>query len=412
MRAIPCVLAVGMIGGAASAQKLAVHDPIAATFTEVQPPTALLPVPSLPIVTYPTFPVLPQPAPFVVVPGDSSFDNLGGGHWFTDGSVALVRQRSPTLGGGSGPPMVFPIPPALLAALGGPITGIAADPETLPGFGALMWTVSAVGFVIPVGAMSGLPFVNPPPYGVPIPFAVGAPITGLEWDAATGTLWAVDLNGVAYNFTPNGMPVGVPVPPASALPGPAGDIAIDKIGTTNTVGARPLYVVAGSWVVDITDPGALSFPAGSPGEGLAFLDTPAVIPPLPGCEGCPGSTPSGPTAFTTRPTASGSTQLMVGMGGLLPGVGIGVFAFDAVAAPLPFPLPNGPTACPLGLTLTPTLILVIGGPANAAGDVLLPIALVGVPIGARLFHQNFTFCPTQPSGLAFSRFQTITCGGL
>jgi hypothetical protein len=102
---------------------------------------------------------------------------------------------------------------------------------------------------------------------------------------------------------------------------------------------------------------------------------------------------------------------MVGSGGLTPLLGFVVFGFDVVAAPFPFPPVNGPGPCPLGLTLSPSLILVLGGPADGAGNVFLPLSLAGVPVGLFLHNQNFTFCASQPTGIAFSRFQTITSGG-
>jgi hypothetical protein len=150
---------------------------------------------------------------------------------------------------------------------------------------------------------------------------------------------------------------------------------------------------------------------GSDAAGIAFVNHPAVEPPLPGCEGCPASY-VGPTAFTTSAATSGNAAFTIGAGGLPPGFFFVVFAFDTVAAPFPFPPVNGPAACPLGLTLSPTLLLAIGGPADPAGEVLLPLSLAGVPPGLSVHNQNFTFCAAQPTGLAFSRFQSITVGGL
>ena len=399
-------LSVGLVIGSASAQRLAVFDPFGSLISELQPPTALLAVANPPLATYPTVPPIGPPAPFVVIPGDSTFDNLLGLHWYTDGAVlsGMPTPAWPPLG--PVPPVIV-IPPGLLGMLGGPVTGIAIDPIGVAAPGPIMYLTSAPGMIVGVTPVPGLPVVVPP---FPIPFGLAAPVTGLEWDGTTGTLWAVDITSLAYNFTPIGAPIGFPIPPASPPTGPAGDIAIDKIGTLNPVGLRPLYVVGGPLVFDMRDPAAVPFPAGPPGEGLAFMNHPAEIPVLPGCEGCPGVT-TGPTAFTTSVMSGGNGGFAIGMGGLTPGLSFGVFAFKSAPAALPFPAINGVGTCPLGLTVSPTLLMVIGGPANAAGDILLPLSLAGVPVGVALHNQNFTFCPALPSRFAFSRFQTLTSGG-
>ncbi len=121
-------------------------------------------------------------------------------------------------------PAPIPFPPGFLGAIGGPVTGIAIDPAA-----GIMWVMSIPGIVVGVAPVPGLPILVPP---FPIPFAA-PPMAGLEWDGATGTLWAVDVTGVAYNFFPAGPPAGPPVFPAFPFPGPAGDIAIDKMGTVN-----------------------------------------------------------------------------------------------------------------------------------------------------------------------------------
>lgn len=391
--ALPCSVAIG--------QRLAVYDPIASTIGELRPPTAVLPPPTPPLVVYPTAPVLPPPPAMLPMPGDSTFDNLAGLHWFTNGLV-LAAMPTPAWPPLAPVPPPIPIPPPVLGAIGGPVTGIAIDPAA-----GTMFLCSIPGIVVGVAPVPGLPIVVPP---FPIPTGPG-PVAGLEWDGATGTLWAIDIGFAAHNFFPGGLPAAPPILPFGPLPGPPGDIAIDKIGTVNPAGLRPLYITGGGLCVDMRDPAAVVWPVGPPAQGLAFMNHPAVEPPLPGCEGCPGAYP-GPTAFTTSVSTTGNAAFAVGSGGLLPGLGFVIFAFDTVAAPFPFPPINGPAACPLGLTLSPTLLLVLGGPAGLGGTILLPMPLGGVPIGAQLHNQNFTFCGAQPSGFAFSRFQTITVGGL
>lgn len=393
------LLSVGLLSGALTAQRLIAYDPLAGLATELQPPTALLPVPNPPLVTYPVAPPLPPGVPGFPAPGDATFDNVIGALWYTDGTIlaAMPSPAYPPLGPLPGP---LPIPAAVMGAIGGPPTGIALDPVA-----GVMYLTSIPGFTVGVALVPGLPIVVPPfPPAFPMP-----PVAGLEWDGITGTLWYVDVMGTAYNAFVGGVPIGAPVPPAVPMPPPAGDIAIDKIGTINAAGARPLYVGFGPMVVDIADPTAIPFPSGPPTEGLAFFDHPAEVPVLPGCEGCPGMT-AGPTAFTTSVMSNANPGFTVGMGGLIPGFSFGLFAFDSTPAPL-FPI-NGPLACPLGLPVGPTTILYLGGPADAAGNIFLPVGLFGLPIGLSLNNQNATLCTSQPSGFALSRLQTITVGGL
>ncbi|HEX5054659.1 MAG TPA: hypothetical protein VFZ65_22985 [Planctomycetota bacterium] len=395
---LPGLLAGSLLLAAADAQRLVSFDPLGGLVTELQPPTALLPVPNPPIVTYPSAPLLPPPGPGVPTPGDATFDNVVGLIWYTNGFL-LSSMPSPTFPALGPIVPVIPIPPPVMGAIGGPVTGIAIDPVA-----GIMYMVSIPGIVVGVAPVPGLPIVVPP---FPLPFPA-PPISGLEWDGATGTLWAVDVAGVAYNFFPGGLPAGPPLAPVAPFVGPpVGDIAIDKIGTVNPLGLRPLYLVSGPMVFDMRNPAAIPFPAGPPGEGLAFMNDPAAVPALAGCEGCAGAGP-GPTAYTTSVMSTGNAVFAVGMGGLPP-LGFGIFAFDVVAGPF-IPI-NGPLACPLGLGLTPTLILVIGGPAGPGGTIVLPVSLAGVPVGTFLHNQNLTFCAAQPSGFAFSRLQTITAGG-
>ncbi|HEX5054299.1 MAG TPA: hypothetical protein VFZ65_21145 [Planctomycetota bacterium] len=393
------VLALALLGSRIPAQRLIAYEPLAGLATELQPPTGSLPMPNPPSVTYPVLPALPPPLPGLPSPGDVTFDNGFGLLYYTNGST-IAAMASPTFAPLMAPPASVPIPASVLAMIGGPVTGMAIDALT-----GLVYLTSVPGIVVGVGPVPGLPVLVPP-------FPAGGPvgIAGLDYDGLTGTLWAVDVAGTAYNFAVGGAPVGPPVVPIVPPPGPVGGIAIDKLGKLNPAGLRPLYVGGGPLIVDIRDPAAIPFPAGPPVGGLTFMDHPATVPLLPGCESCPGAT-TGPTAFTTGVMSIANPGFAVGMGGLTPGVSFGIFAFDSVSSP--FVSINGPAACPLGLAPGPGLILVIGGPANAAGTILMPIPFsVGTPVGLFLHNQNLTFCPAQPSGLAFSRFQTITVGAL
>jgi len=394
-------LSLASLLGTAHAQRLAAYDQFGAlvpTFSEMQPPVPILPAAIPPVAVYPAVPALPPaPGPALLPPGDSTFDNLVGLHWFTNGAV-LAAMPTPTFPPGGPVPAPIPIPPGVLAAIGGgPVTGIAISPLG-PVAGPIMFLTGAAGIVVGCVAVPGLPVMVAP---FPVPFLTG-PITGLEWDGGTGSLWACDAAGVCYNFAIGGGPLAAPVPPPFALPAPAGDVAIDKTMRLNAFGARPLYVVAGPGVVEVTDPFAVPFPNGlALPQGLAFLDHPAANPPVGACL-CPTTT--FPKPFTTGPMSVGAAW-GIGVGGLPPGWPV-LFAFDFAFLP-GFPLINA-VGCGLGLTALP---IVIGGIADPAGNAVLTLALVPptLPLGAGPFYnQNFTLCPADTVlGLVLTPTQVV-----
>lgn len=399
----PYLLAFVSLIGAAQAQRLAAYDQFGAVvggvITELQPPVPMLPVPNPPLLMYPTLPALPPlPGPAVAAPGDSSFDNFTGLHWFTNGAI-VAAMPTPTFPPLVPPPAPMPIPPAVLAAIGGgPVTGLAYSPLGVA-IGPILYLCGAPGIVIGVAAIPGMPVVVPP---FAPPFLAG-PISGLEWDGGTGSLWSCDIAGVCYNFMPGGAPLGPPVPPPIALPAPAGDVAIDKTLRANAVGLRPLFVVSGPIVVDVNDPAPIVFPSGLAfPTGLAFLDHPAANPPIGTCI-CPGTT--FPTQFTTGPMAIGNAAWGIGVGGMPPGWPV-LFVFDFAFLP-GFPLING-VGCGLGLTALP---IVIGGAADPFGNAVLTLSLTPpvLPLGAGPFYnQNITLCPADPVlGLVLTPTQSV-----
>ncbi|MEO6597718.1 MAG: hypothetical protein ABIP94_23480 [Planctomycetota bacterium] len=398
---IPCLLAGFALTTAITAQRLATYSPMGAGIGELQPPTAILPGPGLLVAGYPTavvLPVVPPAPPFFVMNGDSTFNNVTGVHWMTNGLI-MASQPTPTF-----PPLApflapFPIPPAVLAAIGGgPVTGIALNPVV-----GIMFLCGQAGPVIGVAPVPGMPVLVPP---FPIPFPTG-PITGLEWDGLTGTLWAVDAPGVCYNFFPAGAPVGPPIIPAFVAAAPAGDIAIDKSSFVNAAGLRPLYVVAGPMVFDVNAAPPMPFPAGPPmPQGLAYIDHPASSPPIGTCL-CPGT--GYPTQSTSSVMSTGNGAFALSNGGFPPGWSV-IFFFDTVTS-APLFVPFAPSGCPLGLIPgSPTLIPLLAV-ANAAGTATLPLPLL-FPIGAGpLYNQNLTFCPTDPTGFILSPMRVIFPGG-
>lgn len=398
MRTIPlCLLTSVLFPTGAIAQRLVAYDPALPMHAEYQPPTPVLPAALPPVLMYPQAPALPvlPPAP-PLYPGDSTFDNVTGLHWYTNGAM-IALQPTPSFPP-AGPLFApFPIPAAVLAPLGGMVTGMAIDP-----LGGVLWLAGMPGIVLGVAPVPALPIVVPP---FPLLFPTG-PLSGLEWDGSTGALYAVDVAGVVYPFLPGGAPLGPPILPTVPAPLPAGDVAIDKTLRLNAVGLRPLYVVSGGMIYDTNDPFAVPMPPFSPLPlGLAFLDHPATQMPGGSCA-CPGG--ATPVNFTTGPMASGNAAFAVGMTGLGP-FGIGVFGFDTVFNPL-FPTVNL-VGCPLGLIPgSPGIILGVAL-ADAFGTATLPLPLL-YPVGAGpLQNQNFTFCTSDPLGLVFAPMQTIYAAG-
>ncbi|MBM4062860.1 MAG: hypothetical protein FJ265_17460, partial [Planctomycetes bacterium] len=177
---------------AATAQRLAAYDPFVAMFTELQPPTALLPAPVGPVAGYPSVPALPPlGSGTIAMPGDSTWNGRIGYHWFTNGAVlaAMATPTFPPLGPLPVPP-VFPITPAVLAMLGNmPVTGIALNTAA-----NVMFLCNAAGVTVGVTPTPAMPVVVPP-FAPLFPVPTG-PITGLEYDRATNSLYYVDVPGV------------------------------------------------------------------------------------------------------------------------------------------------------------------------------------------------------------------------
>lgn len=378
----------------AVAQRLAAYMP-GPGFFEHQPPSVILPGPVPPLVGYPAVPALPLLPPPA---GDSTFDNLTGLHLVTNGAI-VASQPTPSFppAGPLVPP--FPIPPAVLGAIGGgPVTGIAIDPAA-----GVLFLVGAPGIVIGCAPVPGMPVLVPP---FPI-VGVAPPVTGLEWDGPTGTLYAVNAPGITFQCFVGGAPVAPPLPPPIPLAAIAGDVAIDKTLRLNPFGLRPLFVIAGPMLLDVREPAPIVLPTALPmAQGLAFVDHPAAFPPIGFCA-CPGM--AGPTNGTTGPMAAGNLAWGVTIAGLPP-LGFGIFAFDTVFNPL-YPVINL-VGCGLGLIPGSPGIIVGLAPADPFGTATLALPL-GFPLGAGpLFNQNLTFCPADPLGFVFTPMQSIYAAGL
>ncbi len=388
--------AVAAFADVVSAQRLASYMAGGPGIAEHQPPTPVLPGPIPPLFGYPAVPALP-PLPFPA--GDSGFNNVTALHWVTNGAL-IATQPTPSFppAGPVLPP--FPIPAAVLGAIGGVASGLAVNPAM-----GMVWLAGPGGMAIGVGAVPAMPVMFPP-FPIPLP----APITGLEWDGATGTLWAVNGAGLAANFLPGGALVGPIVAPPFVMPAPPQDIAIDKTMRLNGAGARPLYVISGPMIVDITDPVPMPFPSAMPGsQGLAFIDHPAAFPPVGSCA-CPG----GPTPVNvvSGPMASGNVGFTLGMTGLAPG-GIAIWGFDYVFDPT-YPLANA-VGCGLGLIPTSPSLVAFATLANGAGVATFPVPLpAALPPGVGpLLNQNATPCASDfVLGAVITPMQYIQVSGL
>jgi hypothetical protein len=380
----------------AMAQRVTTYDPLGPGFAESQPPTALLPAPLPPLFFYPPAPLLPPAPALAAPPGDSTFNDVTGLNLYTNGLLVAV---SPTPNYPPAGPLLppFAIAPPVIGAIGGPATGIAIDPAA-----GILWLVSGPGIVIGVAPVPAMPILVPP---FPVPFPTG-PITGLEWDGMTGQLLACDIAGIVYPFFPPGVPAGPPFPPPF-LPGPAGDVAIDKSGQLNAAAVRPVYVVLGPMILDVSFPAAIPFPSAMPMPvGLAYQ--PYAASNMPGVT-CACVPLTGPTLFAPGPMTAGNLAYGIGVGGVAPGQFV-LFGFDFGFNPA-FPFLNL-LGCGIGFWI-PSPTLVTGAAfANAAGNALFALPL-GVPPGfGPIYNQNFTFCAADPAGFVATPMQSIWASGL
>jgi len=388
-----------LLGAPAVAQHLIAYDPPPlgpGLMSELQLPRVVFPLPAPPAPIYPIVPPLP-PAPVAVPqPGDSTFNSITALSWYTNGFM-LASMPTPSFppAGPLMPP--FPIAPGVIGAIGGPVTGIAINPVA----GGAMFLVAAPGIVIGVAPIPGTPVVVPP--FVP-GFAMG-PISGLEWDGISGSLYACDIAGVVYNFAVGGLPLGPPIVPFGALPGMAGDVAIDKTGALNAALVRSIYVTAGPMAVDITLPFAPPLPTGLAMPcGLAFLPKPASNTLGVACA-CGGILP---VLATNSPMVTGNAGFAITVAGLPPGSPV-ITAYDFAYNPL-LPLINV-TGCGLGLAGTPALVFNLGF-ANAVGTATWPLPLTFLPPGlGPAWDQAMWPCTVDPFGFTLTDTQQLqVCG--
>ncbi len=357
-----------------AAQHLIVNDSPAATFLELAAISPLHPGGLPPVNGYPHTPPLPGPIPL----GAVSVDAATGLTWHTDGFLVAAGPHNWY------PPAIPPIPPWAPPPMpAGPIHGMAVDSAA-----GLLWMTDGVFIQATIAAFNG-PLVVPP---VPLAFGFPPPMTGLDWDPVTGTLWGVDIQGVCWNFNPGGFLVGPPTPPVPT-PGPPVGIAIDKTGNSFPPGApRPIYVLGGSLVFEVWT-GVVIPVTGSGGEtGLSFHAVPASFPPGPcACPSLPG------LAFQPGSNMyAGNPAFSIDIFGLPPG-GIAIYGFDFGGFNPAFPVLNT-VGCGYGLNVVTSF----GVLANGAGMATLPISLVTAPVGTTAYVQMLMPCAADALGFVLS----------
>ena len=289
-----------------------------------------------------------------------------------------------------------------------PVFGLGVDAAA-----GLLWSTDggalAYAMFIPfLPACGGPTPLAVPPFPTPFP---AAPLSGIDWDPLSGSLWATDLAGMVHNFLPGGAPGPIaplpfPVAPGPCWAGPPGllRVACDK---GSPFGPGHLYLSDGFVVSSILPGGAPApptfafpgpggapcFPTAVPSVGIAYaahaigygagLDPDGLAAPVMAATGSTAS-PSPTFTFTLASAVPGGVGLLVMNGGVgcpaLPLFGVPVYV-----SPL-LPL----------ITFPPVAV-------SAVGTAALPAPLpAGLPPGLTLFAQWFVVKPAGPSLLQAS----------
>ncbi|MBK8980125.1 MAG: hypothetical protein IPM29_29850 [Planctomycetes bacterium] len=382
--ALRVVSLAALLGGGSRAQDVLVLDVPAATLFESASVTPVSPGGGPVLSIFPALvPLPPIPGP-LAPPGGVTIDGTSGQIWATNGAVVYSM---PHVAYPSGIPPMPPLPAP--PGLAGPLTGIAIDPV-----GGILWMTDGL-VVLGAAPLPGLPILIPP---FPI-LAPAAPLCGLDWDPLTGSLWAVDVGGIAYNFLPGGPLVGPPLPPPIPVPGPPTGIAIDKTGLAMPGFPRSLYVVGGGLIADYST--LVLFPSAAPGGevGITVHPVPIPTPPLP-CA-CPTFAPA---HAVLGPATTGSATFGLALTGLPPGQ-LAIHVFDFAFNPA-FPLVNG-SGCPMGVNPALPSSFAVPTAAGPGGAIVTPLPLFGIPVSLLIHLQTFVLCPADPAGFILSPMYRI-----
>jgi hypothetical protein len=373
------------------AQHLVVYDPIGIGFLDQSAPNLLFAGPVPPAFIYPAIPpllpVAPGP-PFFLPPGDATIDGTTGMNWFTDG---VVVGTTPTIAYPPAGPALPPFPIGVIGlALAGPVTGMALDP-----IGSVLWLTDGAT-IVATAPIPGTPLLAPP-FVAPTP-----PLVGLEWDALTATLRAVDVGGVVWTLTPAGAIVPPPLPPPIAPPGLPADVCMDKTGLPGPVGLRPVYVLYPPGVLDMFT--AMMLP-GAPGAvGLSFHAYPGAVPPIGVCA-CPTFAHG---IGIAGPMTAGNAGFGFTVTGL-PAGQIVLHVFDFFFNPA-LPVINT-VGCGLGMIIGSPTQAIGAAFAGPGGTAVYPLPLPLLPGFGPLFHQSGTLCPADPAGFVIQPLELLAlCG--
>lgn len=217
------------------------------------------------------------PLPPVAHEGGLAIDQDARIVYATDGTSFLSQDSHDIYGS---PPTAPTVPLPLAGAPAGSITGLAVS--------------SAAGLLYICGSTTFQARSKTYPYAaagpvIPIPPFIGIPgATGIEYDPATGTLWACNVMGATVQFTTTGaLLAAFPPPPVPGL-GPIRGIAINS--TAGPLAAPPppgqlpgfrVCLTDGAKIIDAMAPfGTLALAAGfeSYCRGLAISADPILLP--------------------------------------------------------------------------------------------------------------------------------------
>ena len=335
--------------------------------------------------------LLPIPAGSPSMPGGVAYDSVTDSIFVSDGFVVEIYAAGTGL-----------FVDAFTSPL--PVTGMGFDSAA-----GLLWATDGLALVYAMGVPPAPACGAPaplvfPPFPVPTP----APLSGIDWDPLSGSLWAVDQLGLVHNFLPGGAPGPISAAPYPAVPGPCWPgpgtypylrLAVDD---ASPFGPGHLYLTDGFTVSSILPGGAPApptfafpgpmgapcFPTAMPTIGLAFA--PHVVTYGKGVD--PDGLPApviGATGATTTPTFG----MTITLSGAVSGAPAFLVYSTAPACP----------ACPLfgvlSLLSATSPITILGPfPTSAIGNVTLPIVLPGgLPISLNLYAQWFVVKPLGPS---------------
>jgi len=206
--------------------------------------------------------------PIAGILGDVAHDLVTDMVWATDGPTVTGWYTPAGL-----PASSFPTPPPL-----GLLTGLGCNSAA-----GLLWMTDGV-FVM--ATFLPAPGCAPPPIAVPpFPTLSPGPLTDIEWDPSSGTLFGCDALGFVTNMTPAGAlgPFGIfPVPAcAPALVPPLQGLAVDTATPSILGPPLTLLITDGITINKVAVPGAIApptfyfpvpcWPAAAPIlKGLAF----------------------------------------------------------------------------------------------------------------------------------------------